>query len=212
MSKELRRRRKLKGLSQEELAEKLGISRQSLSALEKGTSLPSLELLAKLEQFFQESWRALFPEISAHYPLQNNYKSMRPRDFWHRFFPRFFEEGWFPEEGWERLFAPEIRVDLVDKGKKLILEADLPGFSKKDVEIEVRSNAVKIKAQKKAEKKEERKDFIFHEATASVVSRVVPLPTEVDPQKAKAVMRHGKLRLVLPKVHPEEGGRLIKPS
>ena len=47
--------RKLNGLSQEELAEKVGISRQTLSKYETGEAVPDIQKCKKLADIFQVS-------------------------------------------------------------------------------------------------------------------------------------------------------------
>ncbi len=47
--------RKIKGISQEELAEKVNISRQTLSKYEKGESVPDINICKKMAEFFDVS-------------------------------------------------------------------------------------------------------------------------------------------------------------
>ena len=49
---ELQRLRKLKGLSQEELGEQLGVSRQTISKWEKGSAYPDMLNLMTISEFF----------------------------------------------------------------------------------------------------------------------------------------------------------------
>lgn len=56
----LREFRKEQGLSQEDLAEALGISRQSIIALEQGKYMPSLPLAVNLCQFFNIAFEEIF--------------------------------------------------------------------------------------------------------------------------------------------------------
>ena len=56
----LREFRKHHGLSQEDLAEALGISRQSVIALEQGRFMPSLPLAVNLCQFFNTAFEEIF--------------------------------------------------------------------------------------------------------------------------------------------------------
>lgn len=56
----LREFRKSQGLSQEDLAESLGISRQSVIALEQGKFMPSLPLAVNLCQFFNTAFEEIF--------------------------------------------------------------------------------------------------------------------------------------------------------
>lgn len=56
----LRELRKEHDLSQEELAESLGISRQSIIALEQGKYMPSLPLVVSMCQFFDSAFEEIF--------------------------------------------------------------------------------------------------------------------------------------------------------
>jgi len=49
----LREFRELKGLTQEDLARALGVTRQTIIAIEKGKYNPSLELAFKIAKFFK---------------------------------------------------------------------------------------------------------------------------------------------------------------
>ena len=66
MEKELNIKNRLKDLrqqnklSQEELADKLGISRQSIIALEHGKYMPSLPLAVSLCNFFDSAFEEMF--------------------------------------------------------------------------------------------------------------------------------------------------------
>ena len=53
-------RRTLAGLTQEELAEKVGVSRQTVIAIEKGKYTPSVLLALKLARFFKVPVDTLF--------------------------------------------------------------------------------------------------------------------------------------------------------
>ncbi|MCD6141030.1 MAG: helix-turn-helix transcriptional regulator [Thermococcus sp.] len=53
MRNHLREFRELKGLTQEDLARALGVTRQTIIAIEKGKYNPSLELAFKIAKFFK---------------------------------------------------------------------------------------------------------------------------------------------------------------
>ena len=55
ISEKILQLRKAKGFTQEELAEKLNVSRQSVSKWESGQSVPELEKLVTLCEVFQVS-------------------------------------------------------------------------------------------------------------------------------------------------------------
>ncbi len=52
--------RKRLGITQEELARRVGVSRQSIISIEQGKYIPSLPLALKLRKLFQCSTDALF--------------------------------------------------------------------------------------------------------------------------------------------------------
>lgn len=60
--------RKAKGLSQEELAEQLGVSRQAVSRWELGNTLPDIPNLVQLCELFS---------VSADYLVRDEWKSSR---------------------------------------------------------------------------------------------------------------------------------------
>jgi len=57
---------------------------------------------------------------------------------------------------------------------------------------------------KHQEKREKAKGVYYNEATAAEVSRRIALPSEIDPDKSKAELKDGRLRVVLPKLKSQE--------
>ncbi len=60
MKNRLRELREEKGLTQEELAKALGVTRQTIIAIEKGRYDPSLRLAFKIARFFNRSIEEIF--------------------------------------------------------------------------------------------------------------------------------------------------------
>jgi len=92
------------------------------------------------------------------------------------------------------------RVDVLDKGKKIVVRAELPGVKKEDVEVTATDRSVTIKASTKEEKKEERENYVQREIVTGSYVRTIPLPAQVDGTKAKAKVKDGILHVILPKV------------
>ena len=66
LSKKIYQLRKLSGMTQEQLAEKLNISRQTLSKWENGTSVPDVESVVRLSVLFHTSLEELLLEEENH--------------------------------------------------------------------------------------------------------------------------------------------------
>ena len=60
MTNEVRRLREGRGLSQGQLAQALGVSRQTINAIETGRYLPSLPLAFAIARFFAQSLEEVF--------------------------------------------------------------------------------------------------------------------------------------------------------
>jgi len=60
MENSVQRERKSKNMTQEELAKKVGVSRQTIIAIEKGGYVPSLELAMHIARVFGKNVNDLF--------------------------------------------------------------------------------------------------------------------------------------------------------
>ncbi len=117
---------------------------------------------------------------------------------------------WWPTE---RVWPVRAALcDLVDKGDKYVLKAEMPGFAKEDVSLEVNKDTLTFSAEKRAEEEEKGEDFLHRERTYSASQRTINFPEEIDPSKVEASMNDGILEVVAPKQEPkpEEKMRKIK--
>ena len=99
-------------------------------------------------------------------------------------------------------------VDLEDRGKDFRLTADLPGFNKEDVEIEVGEDSVVIQAKRTQAEEEKKKNYVRKERATQTFYRRVNLPEEVRSDDAKASLNNGILEIILPKKEPKETKKL----
>ena len=60
MKNNIKNLRTKKGISQQELAENLGVSRQTINSIEKGRFDPSLKLTIKIVRFFDKDLESIF--------------------------------------------------------------------------------------------------------------------------------------------------------
>ncbi len=95
-------------------------------------------------------------------------------------------------------------VDVEDSGKEFRLSADLPGFNKEDINIEITDDSVMIHAKKTMAEEEKNKNYIRRERAAQSFYRRIVLPEKVKSDDAKASLNNGILEIILPKKEPKE--------
>ncbi len=92
----------------------------------------------------------------------------------------------------------EFKTDIRKEGDNYILEADLPGFRKEDIKIDVNGDYMTIHAERKQEsKKEEGDNYIRSERSYGSFTRTFDL-SGVDSERVSAAYENGVLTLTMP--------------
>ncbi len=93
-----------------------------------------------------------------------------------------------------------FKTDIRDMGESYLLEADLPGFAKENVHVDVEGDTLTIRAERKLEKeeKDEKRKFVKQERSYGSFSRSFDM-TGIDTEGISAAYENGVLRLTLPK-------------
>jgi HSP20 family protein len=122
-------------------------------------------------------------------------------DIWQAFddtFARFrndFEDLLFPANWPEAFsFVPEIRVpvvDLKDAEKGYILTAEMPGFKKENIEIEVQDDAIAITGTAGWKYDEKGQLYICKERACKTFYRRIELPEDINVDEVKADLIEG---------------------
>ena len=99
-------------------------------------------------------------------------------------------------------------VDIRETEDQIIVHADIPGFSKQEIDIEIAGDRLKIKAESKVEKEEEKKGYHSRERSYKGFYREIKLPKATKPEESKASYRDGVLEITLPKTEEEKGKKL----
>lgn len=130
----------------------------------------------------------------------------------HREIDRIFEDftrgGFFPPRT-ETAGARLPRVNLSETEAALEVEVELPGIDEKDVDLTITDDQLRVKAERKEEHEEKKKDYHLVERSFGAFERVIALPFAVDPDKAKASFVKGVLTVTLPKP-PQASSRTRK--
>lgn len=111
------------------------------------------------------------------------------------------------EEAFDSLFRPFyidsessfMKTDISQTDKDYVMEVEMPGFDKKDIELKFESGYITISAKKQADKEA---NYIRRERAVSC-SRSYYMG-DVDEEQIKAKYEHGVLTVTIPKQKPEQ--------
>lgn len=189
--KDLRKEHKL---SQEELADELGISRQSIIALEQGKYLPSLPLVVNMCKFFNSPFEDIFVfEIE----IENEIVDLVDSN-------NVYEDN---------IITPKTagvmpKIDIKDKKDAIEVKAELPGMKEEDINVEISDGVMTISGEMKADGGEEEEVYYYKESHTGAFSRVFTLPADVKEEKAVAEMKNGILSITIPKMEPKKATKI----
>jgi len=110
-----------------------------------------------------------------------------------------FPVGENVEKDLERKLKFVMPIEVFETPTDLVVRVELPGVKKEDVDITIRDNYLVIRAEKKEEQEENKEHVHVVERVYGKFERVIPLPTDVDPDKAKATFKDGVLEIRFPK-------------
>lgn len=91
-----------------------------------------------------------------------------------------------------------FRTDVTDTGDAFVLDAELPGFKKEDIKIDVENDCLTISAERKVDEEEKQKNFIKRERFYGSFSRSFDV-SGVNVDGIEAAYNDGILKLTMPK-------------
>lgn len=94
-------------------------------------------------------------------------------------------------------------IDVKDRNDELLVTAEVPGLTDKDVELFVDNGILTIRGEKKMDQEEKG----YSERFYGRFERQIPLPTNVDEQHCRADFHDGLLTIHLPKSREAEESR-----
>ncbi len=90
-------------------------------------------------------------------------------------------------------------VDIYETENELVLKADLPEVSEKDIDIHVENNMLTVRGERKFEQKVKEENYLRIERSYGSFSRSFSLPNTVDTEAIKAEYKNGVLTVFMPK-------------
>jgi|SwirhirootsSR3_FD_contig_31_22201214_length_550_multi_3_in_0_out_0_1 HSP20 family protein len=95
-------------------------------------------------------------------------------------------------------------MDVTETDTEIEVTAELPGLEEKDVQINLADNVLTIRGEKKTERDEKTKDLRVVERSYGSFYRTLELPAGVDPDKIRASIAKGVLKVVVSKPAPAQ--------
>lgn len=94
----------------------------------------------------------------------------------------------------------DFKTDIRDNGDSYLLEADLPGFKKEDISVDIEGETLTIRAERTEEKEEKdgKGNFVKRERSYGSFSRSFDM-TGIRIEDVSAAYENGVLKLNLPK-------------
>jgi len=134
--------------------------------------------------------------------VQNRLRRLFGTEFGFEPMPLAEPVGWIPT------------VEITETDEELVLTAELPGMTKENVEITFEDEILRIRGEKKDERKEEKNGgarYHMWERSYGAFERSFTLPRMVDPTKLAAEMKNGVLTIHMPKTEVAKAkGRKIE--
>jgi len=98
-------------------------------------------------------------------------------------------------------YVRDFRIDVKEEKDRYVVEAELPGFDKKDLSIKFENDylTITINKEQETEEKDEKEKFLHKERHVFRSERSIYLE-DVDPKKINATMENGVLKVELQKL------------
>lgn len=221
----LRKYRECANITQGELAEKLGVSRQSVIALESGKCIPSVALALKISRFFElpveyifrveeHNTDSIFDQIRKQMKggEENMPRDLMPWSPWREMMnmretiDRFFDEPFSSRLAVQGSFQPSVGIRETDK--ELVVEVDLPGVKEEDIDVQIEDDKLVIRGERKYSSEVKKEDYYHMESSYGSFSRTIGLPSYVDASRAEAEVKDGILEVKVPKVQEKKSKKI----
>ena len=156
--------------------------------------------VAKQPAARREGW----PMMSAMHPMM---QSMFSADFWRDPFAALGNNDRFFGDFTPMNFNPS--VDIVDEGSSVKVLAELPGMDKSDIQLQVHEGTLTISGEKKHEENREEEGCYRTERYYGSFRRNIPLPLDIDSERAEAQFDKGVLTVAFPKAEQKSSAKTI---
>lgn len=115
-----------------------------------------------------------------------------------RLFGESFPARLYDDDLISGVWAPAI--DLYETDNEIVINAEIPGVDKKDINIEVKDGILHLSGERKEEKEVKEERYHRKERYYGTFRRSFTLPAHINAEKVKAKFKDGILKIALPKI------------
>lgn len=99
-------------------------------------------------------------------------------------------------------------VDVSENDKEVRVEADIPGYDPKNINVEIEEGLLRISGKMDENKEEKNKTYYQKERRTGSFHYEVALPLSADSENASCKIKNGTLCIVMPKKKDKKGKSL----
>ena len=129
------------------------------------------------------------PNIIRRDPFGSNFRQAMERFFDDPFFRQ--PMGFMTEEG-------TLALDVAENDREVVVRADLPGFTKEEIDVQMHEGVLSIRAQHSEEHEEQTDRYYRRVRSWGSMSRRIALPGVVKDSPVQAQLKDGVLTLRIP--------------
>lgn len=118
----------------------------------------------------------------------------------------FFNDTWMPRRS---LMSDTFKVDVKEDDKEFVIEAELPGAKKEDVNLSFEDGRLNLGINHQEETNNDGKNYIHRERRFTSMQRSIYL-AEADESNVSAKLENGVLIVTVPKKVKESSSRQIE--
>jgi HSP20 family protein len=115
-----------------------------------------------------------------------------------RYMESFFDDSPLSCVG-SRILNHLPAVDVRETDTSYVLEAELPGYDEKSIQVHLNGGALTIESKEEAEAEKKEEHYVLRERRNASFSRTFKLPENADPEHITAAFKNGVLSLEIKK-------------
>lgn len=122
------------------------------------------------------------------------------------------ESGQRGEQGYGGRNMPSMwspHVEVCERDGKLLIQADLPGMKREDINVQIEQDAIVIQGERKAHQTSDQGGYYRSERSYGSFYRTIPLPDGTNADSAQASFRDGVLEIELDAPREQPRGRRL---